>query len=511
MPLAPEHLAFAVCLVLVFLVVVATIVNRFAPERRARLRTPALLASAYVLLALLLFAARAGDVATAVRWLDFAARLAGGFAAVNLGALLAVDVILPRLRLPFPSIVADLLAALGYGAVTAVAIADTGIDPTSAVAGTTVVAAVLTISLQSTLGNVIGGVALQLDGSVHVGDWLQLENGRQGRVSAIRWRHVTLDTRDGDTIILPNSLLLATPFTILGRRDDLPHPHRQAIHFRVDYRFAPSKVIGAVLDALRASPIPNVRAEPLIDCVCVELGRDAQDSTALYAVRYWIVDVARDTPTDSEVRSRVHAALRRNSIPIALPATTTFNADLDHLGGQAQRQRRRERANSAVRGVELFRALTDAECEQLASTVNFYPFAAGEVITRQGAVAHHLYLVAAGEVEVRVLAEGTEATVSRIRAPGFFGEMGLLTGAPRKASVYAVSATECFKLERAAFEGVIHNRPEVARELGAVLAKRQMELEAVTSHADAAGRAAKEREEAERIGERIRAFFGLET
>ncbi|MBM4391303.1 MAG: mechanosensitive ion channel [Deltaproteobacteria bacterium] len=188
MPLAPEHLAFAVSLVLALLVVVATIVNRFAPERRARLRTPALLAAAYVLLALMLLGARASDAATAVRWLDFAARLAGGFAAVTLGALLAVDVILPRLRLPFPSIAADLLAALGYGVVTAVAIANTGIDTTSAVAGGTVVAAVLTISLQSTLGNVIGGVALQLDGSVHVGDWIQLENGRQGRVSAIRWR-----------------------------------------------------------------------------------------------------------------------------------------------------------------------------------------------------------------------------------------------------------------------------------------------------------------------------------
>lgn len=279
----------------------------------------------------------------------------------------------------------------------------------------------------------------------------------------------------------------------------------------MDYRFAPSKVIGAVLEALRNSPIPNVRAEPPIDCVCVQLGHDASESTALYAVRYWIVDVARDTPTDSELRSRVHAALRRNSIPMALPATTTFNANLDHLGGQAQRQRRRERAYNAVRGVELFRSLTDAECEQLASTVSFYPFAAGEVMTRQGAVAHHLYLVAAGEVEVRVAAEGNEATVSRIAAPGFFGEMGLLTGAPRKASVYATTATECFKMEHEGFERVIHNRPEVARDLAAVLAKRQVELEAVTSHVDAANRAAKEREEAERIGERIRAFFGLES
>ncbi len=509
MPLTPEHLALAVALVVALLLLVGAAVNRFAPERRSRLRTPAFLTLLYFVLALSLLGARSAESAVAVRWLDFAARLCGGFAAVNLVVVLLFEVLLARARLQLSSIVADILAAVGFGVVTAAAIADTGIDPTSAIAGGTVVAAVLSISLQSTLGNVIGGVALQLDGSVHVGDWVQLENGRQGKVSAIRWRHITLDTRDGDTIVMPNSVLLGTPFTLLGRRQGNVHPHRQAIHFRVDYRFSPSKVASVVAEALRSSPVPNVSAEPPPDCVCLDLGRDVASSTALYAVRYWIVDVARDTPTDSEVRARVHAALRRSGIPIALPATTTFNADLDHLSGDAQRQRRRERASAAVRGVELFRSLTDAECETLAQAVTFCPFAAGERVTRQGAVAHYLYLLASGRAEVKVATDGRESTVSTIEAPGFFGEMGLLTGAPRRASVYAVTAVDCFKLERSAFEGVIQHRPDVARELGAVLAARQTELDLVTSSLDAAGRAAHQRAETERMVARIREFFGL--
>ena len=93
--------------------------------------------------------------------------------------------------------------AVGYAVVVVVVVAlgERGLNPTHAIAGTTVVAAVLTVSLQSTLGNVVGGVALQLDGSIEVGDWIQLESGRVGRVAAIRWRHIVLDTRDGDAVV----------------------------------------------------------------------------------------------------------------------------------------------------------------------------------------------------------------------------------------------------------------------------------------------------------------------
>jgi CRP-like cAMP-binding protein len=268
-------------------------------------------------------------------------------------------------------------------------------------------------------------------------------------------------------------------------------------------------VCGVAAEALRATAIPNVAKEPVPDCVCLELARDPMESTALFAVRYWLTDLSRDAPTDSEVRSRLHAALRREGISMALPASTVFNADLDHLSGDAQRHRRKERACRAVRGVELFGSLTDDECERLADTMTFCPFAPGELITRQGAVAHYLYILAGGRAEVRVAEDGRESVVSVIDAPGFFGEMGLLTGAPRLASVHAAGVVDCYKLERAAFEGILRDRPVVAESLGAVLARRQVELDAVRTGMDAAGRAARETRESARFTARIREFFGL--
>src|SRR5690606_29719139 len=170
------------------------------------------------------------------------------------------------------------------------------------------------------------GVALQLDGSIHEGDWIQFEGGpnnatpgRQGRVRAIRWRHTVVETRDWSTIIVPNSVLLANNITILGKRDGETVPSRTWVHFNVDFRFPPSLVNQIVTDALLASPIENVAVEPRPNCICMDLGRDHRQSFATYGVRFWVIDIGQADHTTSRVRARVFNALRRAEIPMALP------------------------------------------------------------------------------------------------------------------------------------------------------------------------------------------------
>ena len=100
-------------------------------------------------------------------------------------------------------IASDLLVGLGYIVATLASCRATASTRRARSRPGAVVSAVLAISLQSTLGNILGGVALQLDGSIHEGDWIQLENGKQGKVRAIRWRHTVVETRDWSTIIVP--------------------------------------------------------------------------------------------------------------------------------------------------------------------------------------------------------------------------------------------------------------------------------------------------------------------
>lgn len=506
MPLELRDLAFSVLAMGACLLVGAVVVNLAAPTRRSRLRTPVLLYALYVGLAGVLTIARVLEYAPATAWIDFLARVAAGFCATTLVVLGGVEVLLPRLGVRLLAIAGDLLSAVGFVVVVVAVAASTGMNATSALASGTVVAAVLTISLQSTLGNVIGGVALQLDGTVQVGDWVQLEGGRQERVAAIRWRHLVVETRDGDAIVVPNSALLTTAITILGRRAGVDHPHRRTVYFRLDRRHNPGHVLGVVQDALAASPVRGTVAIPGPDCYLADLGKDVLDSNVLYAVRVWTSDFERDLVVESEVRVRVHAALCRDGIELGTPATMFVNADAESPPGLPVRDR--DRAYQVIRGVDLFEPLTEAECRQVAAALQFVPFASGEYVMRQGRAARHLYILASGTVEVRLDVDGREQPVATLQAPDLFGEMGLLTGAPRTAGVVALGPVECYKLDHDAFEAVLLSRPEVAGELAAVTARRQAQLATAREGRDERGGTDRSGETA-RILARMREFFGL--
>jgi CRP-like cAMP-binding protein len=414
-------------------------------------------------------------------------------------------------------IATDLLVGIGYVVATLGVLSTHGLNPTGAFASAAVVSAVLAISLQSTLGNILGGVALQLDGSVHEGDWIQFENGRQGRIRSIRWRHTVVETRDWSTIIVPNAQLLAQNIMILGKRDGRAVPQRQWAWFNVDFRYAPSKVIQVVNDALRAAPIAGMATDPQPDCVCMDFIKDPRGSYLSYGVRYWLPDMSATDSTGSRVRARVFTALRRAEIPLAVPAQTTWIQVDDEERAQKKAARQTSLRFRSLRQLPLFRVLTDEEVQTLAEGLKDVVYTAGEFCTRQDRVAHWLYILTSGTVEIRMTVdpdgEGpmkpTTKVVATLCAPEVFGEMGLMTGQPRTADVVALSDVECFRLDKQTFEHVLLARPEIATELSDRLAKRRVELLSVRDNLDENAKQARHTLEKQQILDGIRSFFGL--
>jgi small-conductance mechanosensitive channel/CRP-like cAMP-binding protein len=490
-------------------ILTAWLVNRFAPAKRRRLRRVVIVFGLF----LVCFGAAAivepMGATTWARRLDIASQLFEAFTIINLGALLAFDLALPAIKINVVSITTDLLIGIAYIVATLGVLHGAGLNLTSVIATSAIVSGILALSLQATLGNILGGVAIQLDGSVRVGDWIQLENGRQGKVREIRWRHTVVETRDWSTIIVPNASLLASQIMILGKRDGLPVPHRMWVYFFVDYRYPPTRVIQVVQDALRNAPIERVASDPPPNCVCMDLGREGADSFARYAVRYMLTDLAVDDPTSGVVRARIHAALRRAQIPLARPARTIFMTPEDETTEKKREQRHHAKRVSAIQSMELFRDLTHDEKEFLADRLHYAPFTAGETMTKQGAVAHFLYVITRGAAEIRTTVEGQSKLVSTLHAPSFFGEMGLMTGEPRQADVIATQDVECFRLEKEGFQKIIEERPEIARGMSEKMARRRVELIAVREALDEQAKRAREASEQERILQRIQDFFGL--
>src|SRR5436305_4983852 len=309
-------------------VVAALALSIIRPAERPRIRSAVLLlalALVGLLTAAVLASSGVNPAKSSYKWVSWAARFLLWISFVNVASVFVFEVFLDALRLKPPRIMRDLLLALTY-IVVVFGTLSKDVDITGIVATSAVITAVIGLSFQDTLGNMMGGMALQLERSIGVGDWIRID-GQEGMVKEIRWRHTAIETRNWDTIVIPNSALMKSHVMILGRRAGQPRQHRQWVYFNVDFRYSPTEVSETVETALRAEPINAVAAQPLPNCVLM----DFKESYCSYAVRYWLTDLAVDDPTNSVVRTRIYFALNRANIPLSIPAHSLFLTEEDEL------------------------------------------------------------------------------------------------------------------------------------------------------------------------------------
>jgi small-conductance mechanosensitive channel/CRP-like cAMP-binding protein len=443
---------------------------------------------------------------TAAEYLRGFAIFGEGLCILYLGALLIFQAIVPLTRLTPPRIVHDVVFSVAAVVWAVIWLRMNRVDLTSIVATSAVVTAVVAFSLQDTLGNILGGIAIQLDQSIAVGDWIQVDEV-EGRVTEIRWRHTSLETRDWETIVVPNGHLVKNKFRVLGRRQGQPTQLRRTIYFNVDFRYSPADVIDAVDAAFTDHEIPRVSRSPRPHTLLFDIAA----SEAKYGVRYWINDLTQDDPIDSDVRQAIHNALKRAHIPLSIPAQAVFLTVEDEDRRHRKEDEESRRRLNALRRVDLFQHLQPEELETLAHGMGHEPFAANEIMTRQGTKADWLYLIIRGRADVLVEDEdGDTSKVSELGPGSFFGEMGLITGEPRTATVIARSEVDTYRLDKEAFEEVLRSRPAIAAEVSGILAARRIELEAARESLDAAARARRLRNTRNALLERIQLFFGLE-
>ena len=163
-----------------------------------------------------------------------------------------------------------------------------------------------------------------------------------------------------------------------------------------------------------------------------------------------------------------------------------------------------------LRGIDLFQGLSEGELEEVAERLQYAPFARGDIITKQGATAHWLYIVAFGEAEVLYEPPGgTPRLVGTLNPGQFFGEMALFAGDARQATVVAKTDVECYRLDRASVQGLLLSRPQIAEHVSKVVGSRRSSIdEAHQAFTAAANETPAERQV--NLLARIRRFFGLE-
>jgi CRP-like cAMP-binding protein len=158
-----------------------------------------------------------------------------------------------------------------------------------------------------------------------------------------------------------------------------------------------------------------------------------------------------------------------------------------------------------VQRTALFATLPQEEQLVLANHLVHAPFVQGGTLTRQGAVAHWLYLIVRGQAQVLVEEGGVITPIATLSDGDFFGEMGMLTGEPRSATVVALSDVDCYRLDKVGFAQVLASRPGMADDISAILAKRRQDLDARLKQ----GKDALAGPRSEDLLAKIKTFFGV--
>lgn len=395
-----------------------------------------------------------------------------------------------------PRLVRDLFAVLIFlatGGLILSLVFDQSI--TTLLAASTVGVGVLGFALKHPILDAFSGIILTVQKPFKTGDWIQLETGELARVVDINWRDVHLVSANEVTYLIPNSRFIENRTNIYSQPENF---FRDEIRVTLPYSVTTHQGQRILLGAV--NQVEEIAALPRQSIVTIS---DYTDSGVLWHLLYWCPDPER-VPT---YRFLVHQNILRNlhyaniEIPFPvrvlhrdnrIPSPTADIHDIDPL----------------IQRVSIFASLTSEELRHLSTEANNRLVRSNVPLLRQGDAGDSLFILREGLLEVRKATEKHPATVIDHIHPGqFFGEMSLLLGEPRSATIVATGDAMVVEITKEAMTHLMHARPELARYLAELLAQRQTQSAAKL----AAHEHSTEQPHTlfEQLANRINQFFGL--
>lgn len=328
---------------------------------------------------------------------------------------------------------------------------------------------IIGFAVRGTIADVFSGIALNIDRPFRVGDWVEVHSRgipvMRGRVLEINWRSTRLQTIDHTVVIVPNNLAATTVLVNLS----LPEPKsRFDLTFCLEFGLPPERVLRILTAGALAAK------GPLRDPPPKAYVNRVTDVGVEYKVRYWL-DPVEVSPRSGrhQVTSSILQHLYHAGISLAYPKQDLF------LARMPVRQLLRDRDRRELLGrVDLLGALLPGELDRIAEAAHERTLAAGEAVVRQDDPGKSLFVVVEGLLEVYRRREGDPEPVRVVDLlPGqVFGEMSLLTGAPRSATVLAATETVVYEIAASEINALLAKRPELSLPLAEIAARRQAEL-----------------------------------
>jgi len=242
-------------------------------------------------------------------------------------------------------------------------------------------------------------------------------------------------------------------------------PTRLEVEVGASYLSSPNRVKAAIHEAM--SHAARVLKAPKPDVLLANF-----DSSAItYRARFWIQDYEEDDTARDEVRTAIYYAFGRHGIEIPWPIQVQYEkewADPDPAVGRNQRE-------GWLASIDLFATLSEAQRSDIAAMTTTRLYGDGEAIVREGEPGHSMFVVCLGAGAV--LLEPERQEVALIQPGGYFGEMSLLTGEPRSATVVARGDTLVIEIDAEQFRRLGATHPQAVDQIGAAAVDRRTQLD----------------------------------
>lgn len=327
-----------------------------------------------------------------------------------------------------------------------------------------VITVMLGLAAQATLSNFFSGLIIQVERPFDIGDWIEFE-GKEGRIVGISWKSTQLLTREQVLIYIPNSILAASTFSNFSK------PTKQKIariYIGLEYDAPYNKVKQVITEV--TDQHPRILKRPPVIIRLIEFG----DFAITYEIRVWHNSYAYEPQLQADIYQQLWYALRRNNIRIPFPIRDVQH----HHIVQKQKEKQMVSLQTEIQGimkqVPILATLSDANLEKLASMVEVEMFGAGELIVQEGEKGDSMYIIRSGSCDVMQKgADGRLMLLTTMIAGEFFGEISLLTGSKRTATIKTNEDTSLIFINKTVFSKIMRDDPIISEQIAQAVVERQ--------------------------------------
>ena len=365
----------------------------------------------------------------------------------------------------------------------------------------------LGFGLQNFASNFVSGLTLLLEQPMRVGDFIEVDS-LLGTVESISIRSTTVRTQDGVFVIVPNIRLVENNIINWSHRDPRCRLH---VPVSISYGTDPITVTEALLAAARAEPKVLSNPSPKVWL------RGFGDSDLNFELLVWIDQPQESDPIKSSLNFLIEREVAKRGLEIPFPQRDLYirniselasllrphppaNQEVDHASDNGNTDGRTSAFASEftiaesssppakpainnlglrdlLRRITYFEQCTDMDLLQLIEYGYRQLFPAGQMICQEGEPGNSFYIILSGSVEI--FSRKTEQYIATLNEGEFFGEMSLLLGIPRSATVRTLEETVLFVVDHKDLQRLLQNHQELADQIAQKLLERQQTLQEI--------------------------------